>query len=152
MTTDQVYQFLEYISLKESGIWKLKSKAYDVKVDGTRFLIRKRGGGANGAIQPLIKGQVVQTDFVQLNLDIKPSYHIILFSFLAGFISLFFILSDDKMTINNEFRAPTLLERIGMALFVLLIPAVISYFKTIQPVQNAEKWLIRRLKLEPIFN
>lgn len=150
MNVDQVYQFLGYLSSRESSIWKFKSKTYNVKVDGLLFSIKKRGGSANGPVYPLIKGKITQNDFVQIDLDIEPAYSIIISSFLAGFTGLFFILSDEKMTINNVFRAPTLLERIGMGLFVIAIPAVISYFKTIQPVQNAEEWLISKLKLEPI--
>jgi hypothetical protein len=150
MTFEQIHQVLEYLLSKESGVWILKTKAYNVQVEGANFSIKKRGGSLNGPTHPSIKGEIVYSDFVRINLDIKPDYSTILFSSITGVILLLFILTDEKMNINGMYRSVTLLERIGMAIFVIAIPAIISYFKTIKPTQDAEKWLIKKMQLKPL--
>ena len=150
MTAEQIRNVLEYLAAKESGVWVLKGKVYDVKMSETNFSVKKRGGSMSGAIYPVIKGKITQNELVQIDLDIKPAYYLILFSTLTSLILLFFIISDENMTMDGVYRSVTIFERFSMALFVIAVPAIISYFKTIKPVQDAEKWLMREMKLTPL--
>ncbi|MBD2714710.1 hypothetical protein KBK19_06665 [Microvirga sp. STR05] len=141
---------MKYLDSKESGIWKLRTKVYNVKFDKNCFLIKRRGGNANGPIYPLVKGEIIQNEFIQVNLDIKPAYYLIIGAVLCSLALLYPILTDEKMTVNGVYRSVGLLERMGWAAFVLAVPGFICYFKTIKPVRDAENWLIEKLKLEPI--
>ncbi len=152
MTVEQIYQLLDYLSSKESEAWAFKSKVYDVQFDDKRFSIKKRGGGTNGPIHPLVRGEIMNSGFVQVNLDIKPSYSTIIFSLIVGSILLFFFLLSEKINIGGVYRSVTLLERTGFAFFIVAIPALISYFKTVKPTQDAESWLIRKMQLKPLPN
>lgn len=150
MTAEQIKQVLECLAAQESGVWILKSKLYDIKINGNCFLVKRRGGNMNDLIHPLIEGEIMQNNFVQVNLRIRPAYYVILFASITSLVSLFFVFTDDKMTINEVYRSVTLIERLGIALFVIAIPAMVSYFSTIKPVQDAELWMIGKLKLKPV--
>ncbi|NVO85320.1 hypothetical protein [Hymenobacter terrestris] len=152
LTVEQIYQFLDHLSSKKSEIWTFKSNTYDVQVDDECFSIKKRGGSINGQIHPLVKGEIMNADFVQVSLDIKPSYSTMFLSFIVGSILLFSLLLSEKITINGVYRSITLLERTGFVFFVVAIPAGLSYFKTIKPTQDTEKWLIREMQLKPLPN
>lgn len=150
MTVEQIEQVLEYLSTKKSNVFGIKIKIYDVEAEGMSFSVRRRGGSQNGPIYPLIKGEITQADFIQVDLEIKPSYFYILFIPLIGIVMSFIVLLSDEMTVNGIYRSVDLAERIGWSLFSIIITMTLAYFKTIKPVQDAEKWLIKKLKLEPI--
>jgi hypothetical protein len=150
MTMEQVYSYLEYLDSKESGTWVFKDKTYDVRVDGAFFSIKKRSGGSNGPIYPLIKGQLVQKESVQVELDIRPSYYIIVFCFIVCALLLWSILSADKITINGVYRSVNIAEKGGLGLFIIAVPSIVCYLKTIGPTRSAERWLIEKMRLKPL--
>ena len=52
------------------------------------------------------------------------------------------------MTINGVLREPTMNERIGWALFIIGVPALIYYLNCIRPLQKLHRVLKNKLGLE----
>lgn len=149
LTAQELKDFMIYLESKETGISFLKSRAYDVRYDNNRFTVRKRGATQNGPIFPLIRFKVTQGDYLQIDLDIKPSYLVILFcSIISGVLSMF-ILLNDKIKINGVYTELDFIERVFWFLFPIIIAIILCYFKTIKPTRDAEAWLIKKLKLTP---
>jgi hypothetical protein len=152
MTEEQIEEYLQHLSVKESG-WLLKSKAYDVKIDSTCFSIKMLGSSRNGPMYPIIEGDIIHREFMQVNLDIRTSsYFNILFPLSIGVILFVTSLLSEEMTVNGVYRPVGLIERVGWSLFGLGVPVTLVYFNTIKPIHDAEKWLIKKLRLRQLIN
>jgi hypothetical protein len=147
LTAQEVESFIKYLESKETGISFLKSKVYNIEHGHNKFTVRKRGGTSNGPIYPPIKLNIIQREFVQIDLDIEPSYFVILFFSVVCSVLSLSVLLNNKITINGEYREPDLIERFLWFLFPIALANVLCYFKTIKPTRDAEAWLIKKLKL-----
>lgn len=150
LSNSEIQAWLDYLERKESGVWFFKSKDYEVKRFTDSFSLRKRGGGSNGPIYPWIEGKIKDSQSNQIDLVIQPSYFFLAFLLVFICIMLSGLWLIDDMKINGEHRVPFLVERVFFSLFAIALPSIIGYFKMVRPMQEAEEWLIKKLRLRKI--
>ena len=115
--------------------------------NGNAFTLGTHFADPFGLFSPKLKGIIRAENPTIIDTRIVVPYSFIIFYLFIQIFSLPIIFSADTMTINgvSEYYV---YERIGVALLIIWIPALIIFITTILPIKRIEAQLARVLKLK----
>lgn len=147
---EQAIMVIQEMLSSKSKILFFTIRHYFGYVRGQEFTFSTYNGYQTRLLIPMVKGKVAQVD--RTVVDLKFQVPIIPTCFLLVVPMMFLpsLFTMDEMTINGELREPTMIERIGFALFFISVPALLFYLNCLRPLQKLHLDLKNNLQLEEI--
>src|SRR5687767_7878078 len=135
LTRSQVTEELNNL-VTEKKFGGLRTDKFVTGISENSFLIGRNTYGLDGFTleqYPVIEGIFFSERPVTINVLIKPSYFAILFFSIFVFTFIPVAIFVEKMTINDVFRTPTIIERFLFAGVGGIMPGLLCYFGYIRP-------------------
>jgi hypothetical protein len=137
----------------QTKVFFFSMRQYNGSMANNKFIIGQYVGGPAKYASTKLKGEVIPGN--QTVVKIKLSLHfliviIVTLFMLSGGYGGYIVMTTQEMTINGVLREPLPHERILFSMLFIVVPAIVLYFNLIFPIQNLQRVLEEKLKLERI--